>query len=215
MNTHALLGDRDAFEAAVAPHLDDLHAAAAHLLSLHQAADGSGGTDLTPEELVGETLLRAFDRRARFATTGMTLRAWLLGLQTRALAIFERQEHDYTDRKALSLDEPVPTGDETDAVEEERYEFRQPFDVLRYQDVIPGTAPMDLDIGPATPFDERSLGILAALDLPDEARHAVLLHDEYDLSIAEVAQILRASVQDAAGHLDAARASLREKLGPS
>ena len=232
----ALTGDRDAFEEAVAPYQDRLMTAAYRLLDVHRDVtgapddadprdtdagstgdDATSATDLTPEELVGETLVRAYERRSSFDAGKMGFGAWLLGLQTRALARFVRQEALYTERKAISLDEEVPTGEEQDAVEEALYEFRQPFDVTTYENVIAGSAPDDPEISLDRLADERlsddELAALPDANLGLTERHALVLHDEFELSLPEVAQILDASLKDTAEHLNLARASLRSRIG--
>lgn len=205
----ALEGDRDAFEASVAPYLAPLRGAAARLLALN--SHGGRGTELTTEELLGETLLRAFDQRTRFEQTGMSFRAWLLGLQSRALALYEHRESEHASKSLVSMDEVVPTGDSIDAVEEDWWEFRQPFDVVTYEDVIAGTEPRDLDLAPIMELSEETTRLLVELGLPADAAHAVVLHDEFDVSIAETAQILNASIKDTTENLNAARASLRDR----
>ena len=172
-------------------------------------------TDLTPEELVGETLLRAYERRASYDADRMGLRAWLLGVQTRALARFRRREALYTQRKEISLDAEVPTGADSDAVEEELYEFNQPFSVTLYEDIIAGSAPDDIALSydAADRLSDDELASLADARFDDRTAQAVVLHDEFDVSLPEVAQILNTSLKDTAGALTAARAGLRERLG--
>ena len=228
--TRALTGDRDAFAEATAPHQETLLAAARRQIALQQSLGGFAPDALTPEELTGETLVRAFDRRDRYDAGQMGLRAWLLGLQTRALARLARQEAEYDDRTPLSLDEPVPTGEEQDAVEEAFYEFREPFDVLTYRDLVPASVASDAaateqgtstltddDDNPDGPTDGRgdanALTDDADADRMARSHQAALLHDEFDLSLAEVARIFDESLKDTAENVNAARVGLRERIG--
>lgn len=211
----ALAGDRDAFNAAVAPHQSRMMAVARRLVAAEVAAGTIREGDLTHEELVGEALVQAWERRDRFDAATLSFQAWLFGLQTRALARFARQEARYTRAKAVSLDEEVPANEDQDAVGEALYEFRQPFDVTTYADLIPGSTPVDIEAGngdtAALTADE-----LAALDgasLDPDSRTAVLLHDEFELSLEETAQILDASLKDTASALNLARVTLRERTG--
>lgn len=198
----ALDGNRDAFEEALAAHTDTLRAAAERQLAVErdvvsdEPVDRSAVVDLTPDELVGETLLRAWDLRARFDGTRLGFRAWLLGLQTRSLARYAQREDRYARRKAISLDEELPSNEDQDAVGEQFYEFRQPFDVDTYEEVIVGEEPADPVLG-------------------SEARQAVVLHDEFDVSLPDVAQILDVSLKDAAAEMNLAREGLAARLGPS
>lgn len=218
----ALTGDRDAFNEAIDPYQDDLADAANRLLDIEREAvdedpenDTGARVDLTPQELVGETLLRAWDFRDRFDADQMSFRAWLLGLQARSLARFARQERRYADRKAISIDEELPTGEDQDAVEEQFYEFRQPFDVDTYEEVLAATTPEDPEI---EGYDEADLSAadrdaLADATFSGLGRHAAILHDEYEVSLPEVAQILDASLKNTAAALNLARAGLRTRVG--
>jgi DNA-directed RNA polymerase specialized sigma24 family protein len=226
----ALTGDRDAFTEATAPHQDTLLAAARRQVDVQREAGTLTENDLTPEELVGETLVRAYDRRASYDPDQMGLRAWLLGLQTRALARLARSESRHAARNAVSLDEEVPTGRNQDTTDEEFWEFREPFDVLTYGDLVPGSVAADADAteqgvttltddddNPDGPTDGRDDANALTGD-PDadrlaRAHHAALLHDEFDLSLAEVARIFDESLKATAENLGLARATLRERIG--
>ena len=215
----ALTGDRDAFEEAVAPHQDDLMAAARRqlglLVDLPPGEAPLPATDLTPEELVGETLVRAYERREGYDADRMGMRAWLLGVQTRALARFRRRESLYTQGKAISLDAEVPTGADSDAVEEQLYEFNQPFSVTLYEDILAGSAPEDLALGydAADRLSDDELARVADARFDDRTASAVLLHDEFEVSLPEVAQILNTSLKETAETLNAARVGLRGRIG--
>ena len=217
----ALAGDRDAFEAALAPHADTLRAAAERQLAVERdpisdaPLDAQAPIDLTPEELVGETMIRAWDLRERFDGDRMGFRAWLLGLQTRALARFARREERYAARKAISLDEQLPTNETQDAVEEQFYEFRQPFDVDTYEEIVPASAPADplVDGLDDADLSDDDRDALADASFAADARQALILHDEFEVSLPEVAQIIDASLKDTAAHLNLAREGLFARLG--
>lgn len=213
--TQALAGDRDAFQSAVAPHQSRLLAAARRQIQAEVAAGTLRPDALTHEELVGEALVQAWERRESFDDALLSFRAWLLGLQTRALARFARQESRYTTAKAVSLDEEVPANEDHDAVGEALYEFRQPFDVTTYADLIPGSTPVDIEAGDGdtSPLSEAELAALDGASLDPDSRTAVLLHDEFELSLEETAQILDASLKDTASALNLARVTLREITG--
>ncbi len=228
----ALTGDRDAFNEAIAPYQDTLLDAARRQVDVHRQTGRLSADDLTPEELAGETLVRAYDRRETYDASRMPMRTWLLGLQTRTLARLARDEAEHDGRTPLSLDEPLPTGADTDAVEEAFYEFREPFDVLTYADILPGSVAADADAveqgtstltddddNPDGPTDGRdgdnALTEDAQADRLARAHHAALLHDEFDLSLHEVARIFDASLKDTAEEVNAARAGLRERMGSS
>lgn len=218
----ALSGDRDAFEEAVAPLQDDLLRFARRQVNLQRRLGQLTPDDLTPEELAGEGLVAAYDRRDRFDPAQMRFHAWLFGLQHRALARILRQEARYAAQGGVSLNEEVPQNDETqDAVEEDFYEFRQPFDVTTYESLIAGSAPDDVEI--TLDGGRHSLERLTAAErafiaredvgLASEPRQAILFHDEFALTLPEVAQILDYSLKDTAEALNLARTTLREQIG--
>ncbi len=216
----ALDGDRDAFEEALSPYLDTLQQAAERQLAVErdlvsgEPAAGERVVDLTPSELVGETLLRAWDRRERFDGGRMGFRAWLLGLQTRSLARYAQREDRYAQRKAISLDQEVPTNEDQDAVGEQFYEFRQPFDVDTYEEIVAGSEPADPEIDRSLDgLSDADRAALADASFQAEARQGVILHDEFEVSLPEVAQILDASLKDTAASLGLAREGLLARLG--
>ncbi len=227
--TRALAGDRDAFNEAIAPYQDTLLDAARRQVDVQRQNGILAADDLTPEELAGETLIRAYDRRETFDADRMPLRAWLLGLQTRTLMRLARDEARYDSRTPISLDAAVPTGEDTDAVEEAFYEFREPFDVLTYGDLVPGTIAADADPveqgtsdltndddNPFGPTDGEGPNALTEDPLADRlgrAHQALLLHDEFELSLQEVASILDESVKSVAENVNAARAGLLQRMG--
>ena len=217
----ALAGDRDAFNDALSDHTDTLRAAAERQLEVERdpitdaPEPDQKVIDLTPDELVGETMVRAWDLRERFDADRMSFRAWLLGLQTRSLAKITSRQDRYARRKVVSLDEELPTGEDQDAVGEQFYEFRQPFDVDTYEEVIAATTPEDPAVDGLEDAnlsdDERAL--LSDASFRAEARQATILHDEFEVSLSDVAQILDASLKDTAAFMNLAREGMLERYG--
>src|SRR5689334_10522091 len=72
-----LRGDRDAFRAAVAPHVPELLKAAQQELRYHIELGNIEVHDLTAAEIVGDGLSRAWRDRNR-RPDGVSVRAWLL-----------------------------------------------------------------------------------------------------------------------------------------
>ena len=213
----ALGGDRDAFEAAVAPHQDALMRAAEREVALRVDVGDLGPQALAPAELVGETLVRAWDRRRTFSPARLSMRAWLLGIQHRRLAQIVADEARYVRGKAVALDESVAVGARHDADEGSLYEFRQPFENLTYADLLAGSQPIDVEFDPTgnEPLDDAERAALDRAGLSTRTQTAVLLHDELHLTVAETAQILDASLKDTAQALNLARASVRQRFGPA
>ena len=225
----ALSGDRDAFNEAISPYQDTLLDAARRQVEVQRQNGALATTDLTPEELTGETLIVAYDRRQSFDADAMSLRAFLLGIQARTLTRLTRAETRHDARTPISLDDPIPVGAEQDAVEEQFYEFRQPFDVETYGDYVPGAVAADAspveqgtsdltddDDNPLGPTDGEAPNALTNDPLADRlgrAEQAMLLHDEFELSLAEVASIFDESLKDTAENMNLARAGLLARMG--
>jgi RNA polymerase sigma-70 factor (ECF subfamily) len=212
----AIDGDSEAFEESVAPLQEKLLAAARRQVDVERAAGNLRVDALAPEELYGETLLRAFEHRASYDPRRLSFRAWLLGIQHRVLARLTADEVAYDARKAISLDEEVPTREEFDDVEEALYEGHQPFEVTTYEDLVAGSAPDDIEIdlaGRTEPLDEEERALLATADLEPTARRVALFHGEFALSMDEVAQILNVQLNEVAASYNQARTTLRERIG--
>jgi len=209
----AIRGDRDAFEEAVAPYRTILTRAAQTAIAERRATGELAEDVLNAEQLVGETLIRAFDGRERYSPRKMSLRAWLLALQRRALNRMAAAENMYRQRKAISLDEEVPFREDYDAVEETFYEFGDPFDVTTYEELIPAQAPDDVEIDTRRPLTEEELEFLERSGLDPAKRQVVELHDEFDLNLSEVAQIMEQSLQDTAESINSARTFVRQWIG--
>ena len=219
--TRALEGNRDAFEEAVGPLQQDLMEFARRQVRLHRRLGQLKRDELTPEELAGEGLIAAYQRRERYDASHMRFRTWLLGIQHRALARILRREARYAAGKAFSINAEVPQNESKDAVEEALFEFRMPYDVTTYDELIAGSAPDDVEIrldenghalGQLSP-NERAYIERETLNLPTESREIALFHDEFALTLSEVAQILDYSLKDTAQSLNLARTTLREQIG--
>lgn len=211
MTTDAQPADRDAFHRLVEPHLDELLAAARRDLRYHQDLGDLQSGDLTPEELVGETLLRAWDSRGARPET-VSLRAWLLGTQHRVLQRLLGDEERLRTLWAVSLEAPVPTEPLYDD-DEEFWEWYQPDDLARWEDVV---ADEDTPL-PDEAIEVEALGtpdVRAAVDrLAVQPRQALLLRDRHGLTTVEVAYALRLSVTETARTVRAARREVRAAGG--
>lgn len=215
--SRALDGDSDAFEEAVAPYQELLLRDARRKVNRSRRSGALERDDLTPEELVGETLLRAHRHRARFQNQKLSFRGWLLGLQYRMLQLLTRQEQRYHRQKAVSLDENLPPDERTNAVEEEFYEFNLPYDYETYGDIVPGSQPDDVIIYAGDEdrkrLTEDEIRYLDEADLDPSTRTVIEFHDEFELTLPEIAQIMDSSLKDAAEAVEQARVNLRQRIG--
>lgn len=172
----SLCGDRDAFQRLVTPHLDELFTAAYRDIRYHSAAGDLREDDLAPEELVGETLLRAWRDRHR-RPSSLETRPWLLGLQFRVLTRIVRQEQLLKRLLSVSLEAPTPPAPVYDD-DESFWEWFQPDEMLRWEDAIPSDTSAEL---PAELFEQDVAG------LSPLARQVAVFRYFHHLTVGEIA----------------------------
>jgi RNA polymerase sigma-70 factor (ECF subfamily) len=179
-------GTEAEFRALVEPHLRALHVHCYRMLgSLHEA-----------EDLVQETLLRAWRRYGTFAGRS-SFRAWLYGIATNAcLDVLRRR------RTRLLPSQVLPPGDPTALPEPPRTD-------LAWLDPYPDHL---LEADPAEHADLREsvrLAFVAAVQqLPPRQRAVLLLRDVLGWSAVEVAELLGSSVASVTSALQRARAGV-------
>jgi DNA-directed RNA polymerase specialized sigma24 family protein len=201
----AASSDEGAFRELVKPHLNRLLEAARYDLDYYVAQGTLQIDDFTPEEVVGEGLIRTWEDRAH-KPDGMSVRGWLLGNLYRTLRTMVEQEHEYDEDKAISLDEEVVLADsENQAVEEQFWDWYQPDVNLVYEDIIPATQPVD--------FEVPLYATRESFALPPDPRHVVIMHDEFEMDLPEVAAVLGRNLNEIASLLQEARATLYERIG--
>jgi RNA polymerase sigma factor (sigma-70 family) len=194
----ALRGDRAAFQATVAPYLEELVEAARRELGYRVALGNFGADDLTAEELAGEVLLRAWqDRYRRPAYLGV--KAWLLALLFRVAGDLARREARLRRIPTEPLEAPVPPERIYDD-DEEFWEWYQPDELTRWEDVVeaPSMTPEEVTV-----FDEQ---LTRALD--PRARQAFLLSELHRVPLSETALALGLSVPQTVSLLEEARRDL-------
>ena len=188
-------GDRDEFEALVRPHLEDLLQACRQELEFYAEHDRIHGDDFTEEEIAGETLIQAWEHRLQ-RPEQMTLRGWLLGTQHRILRKLVQDEEDYRHSKAISFDDELPKPQAGEDARERFSDLYQSDEPNTWEDVTPGQTPVDyeIDMDEERPTSSPSIG-----------RHVVMMHDEFEMSLPEVAFTMQMGVREMAKHLESAR----------
>ncbi|HSJ64447.1 MAG TPA: sigma-70 family RNA polymerase sigma factor [Gemmatimonadaceae bacterium] len=165
--------NRQAFEAEALPQLDALYS-----FALKLTRDRSDA-----EDLVSDTILRAFDRWEQYRL-GTNIRAWL----------FTIQYHTFVSRKRRIEAREVPLTPDRDD--------RAPMDVV-------GDANPEGSFYDSFLDDE----ITRAIDgLPEEYRAAVVLSDLHELRYAEIAEILGVPEGTVKSRLFRGRRMLQRKL---
>lgn len=196
--------DKEAFQDVVKPHMDMLLEAARRDLKFYVRNGTLHEGDFSPEELVGEGLIHSWKHRD-VRPSDMPLRSWLLGTQHRVTRGLVGRFRAYRRNKDLSLDEPVSINADALDTQEWFWDWYQPEQELTWEDVIPAREPDDVEIG----LDESRERLLEESD----RRHALILHDEFQMSLQDVSFTINRSPDAVAELLERARASLRERRG--
>jgi RNA polymerase sigma-70 factor (ECF subfamily) len=192
-----LAGDKDQFRGLVEPHLPELTKAAARELRYRRAVGDLRPQDLVADELVGETLARAWRDRGR-KPLDLDVRPWLLGLMFKVLEAIVRGERRARRLAGISLEAPAADASAAaDAVEEDFWEWYQPDDLTRWEDVI--AAP---DLG------AEDLAEDGADRLPAAERQALVLRVEHRLTVVEIASVMNLPPGRAVELIEAARRRL-------
>lgn len=203
-NAPDALSDEDRFRSAAEPHLDVLHQAAQDDLDYYVDQGLIHENDFTPEEVVGETLLFAWEHRDR-RPEDMSLRGWLLGQQHHITRRMVDDVTAYRKDKAISLDEQIPSDarGQSEQARKGQYGWKPEMNIT-WEDVTPAREPQDIE---APLFTNRD-----TFTLDPETRHVVMMHDEFDVPLPEVAAIMQYSVERTAALLEQARAHLRQRI---
>ena len=193
--SRAIRGDGDAFDAATTPYRRELEIHAYRMLG---SADDA-------EDIVQETLLRAWRRRETFRGTA-TLRAWLYRIATNAsLDLLERQP-----RRLLPHLVGEPTDPDVIPPPTKEPIWLQPYPDRLLDEVISGEIPLDEAI---VAEETVELAFLVAIQqLPPRQRAVLLLRDVIGWSARETAVMLEMSVVAANSALQRARTTMREHL---
>lgn len=194
-------GDRDGYRRLVEPLLEDLERLARHEIAYHVSLGDLDKDWIDPEELVGETLARAW-RQRRHKPELLSLKAWLAAVLLRtADDIAAKRRRTLQVEEAVSLEDPAPEPPIYDD-DEEFWEWYQPDDYTKWEDVLADdmATPEELAILLESHESER---------LPALQRRALVLHDEQRLPLREVAVVLRLSVAETRDVLREARANIQ------
>lgn len=129
-----LLGDEELFKEMTEPHLAALLDAARRSIKPECKRAGVQ-PDLQPEELVGETLIQAWQAR-HGRTERRPMKEWLLEIQANTLRRLIEEEKKQHEPLAVSLEEHVPFKAESND-ENELWNLIEPPVRERWEDVIP------------------------------------------------------------------------------
>ncbi|HEV2873504.1 MAG TPA: sigma-70 family RNA polymerase sigma factor [Thermoleophilaceae bacterium] len=159
------------------------------------------------EDLVQETFLRAWRKRASFASGGRaSFRGWLYRIATNAcLDVLRSRPRRLLPQQVAAGDPAVPPAPPADLPWLQPYPDRLLEPASRAEDE-PGAA--------IVARETIELAFIAAIQhLPPRQRAALILRDVLGWSAKDTASLLGASVASANSALQRARATLRERLG--
>lgn len=192
-------GDRELFSRSTEPLVPALREAAAHELD-HFVGIGELPEDATtPEEVVGEALLRAWRQRRR-KPEGTRLEAWLLGIVYRVvdeLVHRERRRRALAEATAGQHPELPPLEDEN-----EFWQWFQPEDLPIGEPLLPEPPPTPEEIA-------ARLGARPKM-LATPARRALWMHRRHRLELREIGAVLRRPVGEVRELVEKAAARVRE-----
>lgn len=198
--------DEEGFRDMVQEHLPQLLLVAQQEIDYYVFGGFLHRQDLAPEDVVGEGLIHSWDQ-LEHRPEGMSLRGWLLGVTYRTIRKLVEQYRVFRNEQAVSLDAPLPINPDNMDIQEWFWEWYQPDSSMTWEDVVPAVEPVDLE----TPlYDVRD-----ALALDPDARHVLMMHDEFDVPLEEVAFTMNRAVVETAELIDQARATLRQRLASS
>lgn len=160
----------------VEPWLDGLYDFARHEITYLQDRGDLSPDDILPDELVDSVVVAAWERQSE-KPDSLELRAWLYQL---AIEILDEEVRQHAQReRSISMESVVSRGYDPD--DDSIYEFYQPDDLLRVEDLI-GANDEQIE------YQRYLPPVLARL--PRVWRRALLLHELFDLPQEQVADVL-------------------------
>lgn len=203
--------DRQAFFAQLGPYLKGLYSYAAHLLNHHESLGDLPRGHLKVEDVVDAAVVEAY----RALGQPRAVRDLRKALVQSARRYVQQEIRQVKQRERMvSKEEDVPeTPPEEEVMTqgEEIFEFFEPDEDLKMEDVIP-----DLDV--PTPEEVVETAQLrqcvdsALAGLPTEWRQALILRYAQGLKGASLSKALGKPVSETSRVLERARAYLRQKL---
>ena len=203
--------DGGAFFSIVGPHIAALSDYVGHLLGYAEARGDLVPGEVTAEDIVDQTLLRAHDEFYRRAPAG-DIRAWLNRLAKRELDAEIRRWGEQRSR-IVYMEQPIrpqPPEREVTTLGEEILDFYQPDEALKFEDVVPDTSLMPDRAAEIHELHER---IRAALNgLPKKWRRLLWFRYALGLNGNQLATALKRPAEEIERSLAAARKALWRNL---
>ena len=178
-------GDREAFDRLVEQEMANLLEAARHEIAYYESIGDYPPDYITPEELVAEAMIRAWDNREK-KPKGMEPRAWLFAMLFRAADALAARRRDIQRHETLPLEQKIPdvplVNDPVYDDDEEFYEWYQPDEALKWEDVIG-----NIDLEPDLLMEAVEA---APKRLEPKERRAAMLYCRFGLSLEQTCRVL-------------------------
>ncbi len=192
------------------PHLSALYHFIRHELAYHQALEELLPSEISTEEVLDAVVVRAYERFPE-RPTHLELLPWLTGLALEVIG--EELERHRIRERSVATEEWAPETpmDVTDDYDTEYYEYHEPEEVIRLEDLIPDpTVPDPADAESHYQVDLAVQRVLARM--PRRWRHALVLVDVQEMSRENVAHLLGYTVERLDEVRRCAEAFMRESL---
>jgi len=180
------------------PYLNELHDFAVREVTYLQALGDLTPADIQPDELVDEVLVSAFEKNQE-KSEDMDDKAWLFKLM---LEILDREcQQSKIRRQTVSLEKVIPEED----IDTQIYEFYQPDEVLKLEDLIPVSGEVSSDVGLTQEIEEQQQLQKSLAQLPRNWRRALMLTNNIGFTQAQVAAIMNLEESLIANMIEMAR----------
>ncbi|WP_456403878.1 HPF/RaiA family ribosome-associated protein [Thiolapillus sp.] len=201
---------RKGYVELVQPHLPELYHFIRRELAYRQSLGDLSPADIRADEVLDAVVARGFDTFSN-RPRRLEILPWLTGM---ALSILQEEVEAHRIReRRVSMEAFAPTDamDISDDEDTRMYEFYQPDEVIRMEDIIPD--PESDDPEQVEAMRERSLlvhGILSLL--PPVWRQALVLMDVHGMQESELAEILEQTPEQLQKLRSCAEAFMRDWL---
>lgn len=180
------------------PYLNELHDFAVREVTYLQALGDLIPADIQPDELVDEVLVSAFEKNQE-KPEDMDDKAWLFKLMLEILDC-ECQQSKIR-RQTVSLEKVIPEED----IDTQIYEFYQPDEVLKLEDLIPVSGEVSSNVEQAQEIEEQQQLQKSLAQLPRNWRRALMLTNNIGFTQAQVAAIMNLEESLIANMIEMAR----------
>ncbi len=192
------------------PHLTALYHFIRRELAYHQALDELLPSEIGADEVLDAVVVRGWERYPE-RPAHLDVLPWLTGIALEVIGE-ELERHRARERSiALEAAPPETPMDVTDDFDTEYYEYHEPEEVIRLEDLIPDLSSAEPETAEA--LWERNLAVQKALSrLPRRWRHALVLADVLEMAPEEIAELVGVSAERLPQVRECAEGFMREWL---